>query len=152
MKKVLLINGPNINMLGKREKGIYGNVTYEELNNMLQAEAEENKIELEIFQSNHEGEIVDRIQDTPNKFQLIIINAGAFTHTSIAIRDALLAADVPFIEVHISNIYKREEFRQFSYLSDIAEGVIAGFGINSYLLSLKAAAELLTDDNESTGR
>ncbi len=143
MKKLLVVNGPNINMLGKREASIYGSFTYEELNQKLRNSANKNGIELEIFQSNHEGEIVDKLQSASGNFQMILINAGAFTHTSIAIRDALLAIGIPFIEVHISNVYKREEFRRQSYLSDIADGVIVGFGINSYLLAIDGAADLL---------
>ena len=143
MKKLLVVNGPNINMLGKREASVYGSFTYEELNEKLRDSANQNGLELEIFQSNHEGEIVDKLQSAAGNFQMIIINAGAFTHTSIAIRDALLAVAIPFLEVHISNVYKREEFRKQSYLSDIADVVIVGFGMNSYLLAMEGVNDLL---------
>jgi len=145
MKKTLLINGPNINMLGKREESLYGNISYEELTKELNKTASQCSINLEIFQSNHEGELVDKIQSAVNGVDAIIINAGAFTHTSIAIRDALLAVKIPFIEVHISNIQAREDFRKSSYLSDIASGVIFGFGLSSYTLALKGVAEIISD-------
>jgi len=148
MEKILIINGPNINMLGRREKDIYGDANYEELNEKLKENAGKLGMELDVFQSNHEGEIVDRIQTAVDEYPLIILNAGAFTHTSIAIRDALLAADIPFIEVHISNVFSREEFRQVSYLSDIAEGVIAGFGAYSYFLALDAASGFFASTEE----
>jgi len=148
MNKILIINGPNINMLGQREKDIYGDASYEELNEKLKENAGKLGMELDIFQSNHEGGIVDRIQTAADEYPLIILNAGAFTHTSIAIRDALLAVDIPFIEVHISNVFSREEFRQVSYLSDIAEGVIAGFGAYSYFLALDAASGFFASTEE----
>ena len=143
MKKVLLVNGPNINMLGTREQSIYGSTTYEELMNGMTEEAASLGIELEVYQSNHEGELVDKIQSARDDAKIILINAGAYTHTSVAVRDALLAVDIPVIEVHISNIYKREEFRHHSYISDIATGVIAGLGTNSYRLAIHAAADML---------
>jgi len=148
MNKILIINGPNINMLGQREKDIYGDASYEELNEKLKENAGKLGMDLDIFQSNHEGGIVDRIQTAADEYPLIILNAGAFTHTSIAIRDALLAVDIPFIEVHISNVFSREEFRQVSYLSDIAEGVIAGFGAYSYFLALDAASGFFASTEE----
>ena len=139
MKKILVIHGPNLNLLGSREPDRYGHVNLETLDNELVKKASETGFELSTFQSNIEGEIVDCIQNAKNSgIQHIIINAAAYTHTSIAIRDALLAVKIPFIEVHISNIYSRETFRQQSYLSDIAAGVICGFGINSYFLALAA--------------
>jgi len=145
MKNVLVINGPNINMLGSREESIYGKTGYEELVNILNSTAKEKNIELEVYQSNHEGELVDKIQAASGKFGVIIINAGAYTHTSVAVRDALLAVKIPIIETHISNIHKREEFRHKSYISDIAHGVIAGFGIHSYSLALDAAENILAE-------
>ncbi|MDH5543055.1 MAG: type II 3-dehydroquinate dehydratase [Nitrospinota bacterium] len=144
MKNVLVINGPNINLLGKREPSIYGSATYEDLCKDLLRDAKEKNLGLEIYQSNHEGEIVDKIQEASEKTDLIIINAGAYTHTSVAIRDALAAVSIPIIEVHISNIYKRENFRHHSYLSEIVSGIIAGFGTNSYFLALNAASRMLS--------
>ena len=144
MKNVLVINGPNINLLGKREPSIYGSATYEDLCKDLMRDAKEKNLSLEIFQSNHEGEIVDKIQEASENTDLIIINAGAYTHTSVAIRDALAAVSIPIIEVHISNIYKRENFRHHSYLSEIVSGIIAGFGTNSYFLALNAASRMLS--------
>jgi len=131
--KILVINGPNLNMLGKREKGIYGDMTLDDINAKI-VERSDGRCVLEFFQSNHEGEIIDMIQKTDADG--IIINAGAYTHTSVAIRDALLSVSKEFVEVHLSNVYKREDFRHKSYLSDVAKGVIAGFGEKSYLLAL----------------
>ncbi|SHG65975.1 3-dehydroquinate dehydratase [Thermosyntropha lipolytica DSM 11003] len=141
--KILVINGPNLNLLGIREPGIYGRKTLEEINEELRREAESQGVEIEFFQSNHEGEIVDKIHDCLNKVNIIIINAGAFTHYSIAIRDALQAVNIPAIEVHLSNIYKREEFRHKSVIADIAVGGIYGFGDLSYRLALEAALAFL---------
>lgn len=132
--KLLIINGPNLNMLGKREQSIYGETTLESINDMLMKRAD-GKAVLEFFQTNHEGDIVGMIHRTDADG--IIINAGAYTHTSIAIRDALLAVSKPFIEVHLSNVFAREEFRHVSYLSDIAKGVITGFGAMSYVFALE---------------
>ncbi|MGE4496677.1 MAG: type II 3-dehydroquinate dehydratase [Deferribacterales bacterium] len=133
--KLLVINGPNLNMLGRRESSHYGTLTLADINTKL-IEKADGRAELEFFQSNHEGAIIDRIQQTSG-FDGIIINAGAYTHTSIGIRDAFLAAKTPFVEVHLSNVYAREDFRHNSYLSDIAKGVIAGFGWMSYMLALE---------------
>lgn len=144
-KKVLVIHGPNLNMLGKREPEVYGRTTLEEINAKLNAGADKAGVGLEIFQSNHEGEIVSSIQDALGKFGAIIINPGAFTHTSVAIRDAIAAVGIPAVEVHLSNIYKREEFRHHSYISGVAAGQIAGFGAESYLLGLRAAVKLMGD-------
>lgn len=132
--KILVINGPNLNMLGKREKSIYGEMTLDSINDML-ARYADGKAIIEFFQSNHEGDIVGMIQRTDA--DAVIINAGAFTHTSIAIRDALLAVAKPFVEVHLSNVFAREDFRHKSYLSDVAKGVITGFGAKSYLFALE---------------
>jgi len=127
-------------MLGSREPEVYGSDTLASIDASMLEIASANKLELETFQSNLEGEIVDRIQQAAsNGIQIIIINPAAFTHTSIAIRDAFLASKIPFIEVHLSNVHAREDFRKHSYLSDIATGVISGFGKNSYLLALEAA-------------
>ncbi len=141
-KKTLVINGPNLNMLGKREPSIYGSLGYEALCEEIKKKGEALGLAVTIRQSNHEGELVDIIQNAPDEADVIVINPGAYTHTSIAIRDALLAAGLPVIEAHMSNIHKREEFRRKSYVSDIAVGVICGFGAQSYILALEAAATL----------
>jgi len=143
MSRVLIINGPNINLLGSREKDVYGAMSYDELCKKLESEAESLGDELSIFQSNHEGELVDRIQSAREEFDVIIINPGGYTHTSVAIRDALLAVDMPCIEIHISNVHKREEFRKHSYISDIADGVIAGLGTDGYFLALRGAQSVV---------
>ncbi len=137
--KVLILNGPNINFIGKREPEIYGSVDYYGLCSMLKEEASKIDIELEIFQSNIEGELINKLQSVYQKVDFIIANLGAYTHTSIALRDALLAVNIPFIEIHISNVFKREKFRHKSLFSDIAIGVIAGIGIYGYIAALHAA-------------
>lgn len=134
--KLLVINGPNLNMLGRRESTHYGTLTLTDINTKL-IEKADGRAEMEFFQSNHEGAIIDRIQQASG-FDGIILNAGAYTHTSIAIRDALLTVKIPFVEVHLSNVYAREDFRHKSYLSDIAKGVVAGFGWMSYILALES--------------
>jgi 3-dehydroquinate dehydratase-2 len=139
--KILIIHGPNLNLLGKRETDIYGNQSLDEINNSLKQLAKELKINLTIKQSNHEGEIVDLIQNS-NDFSAIVINPAAYTHTSIAIRDAIAAVSIPAVEVHLSNIHKREEFRQRSLIAPEARGQISGFGLHSYILGLRAAAYL----------
>ncbi len=133
---ILLINGPNLNLLGTREPEIYGNKTLEQIESDLTKIAKDKRIDLDCFQSNHEGEIVDKIQESVKYYQGILINAGGFTHTSVSIRDALVGSKIPFVELHISNIFKREEFRKESYLTDKAVGIISGFGITSYFLAL----------------
>lgn len=138
--KVLVLNGPNLNMLGVREPSVYGNMSYNEIENAIREYCKRKGIQVEIFQSNNEGELIDKIHNA-GSFDGIIINAGAYTHTSIAIRDALASIKLPFIEVHISNVYKRESFRHKSYLADLAIGVIAGFGLKSYLLAIDYFAE-----------
>ena len=141
MTHILVIHGPNLNLLGTREPEIYGADTLAEINQDLTRIASKKGIELQTFQSNSEGDIVACIQQARNdKVEFIIINPAAYTHTSIAIRDAFLATRLPFIEVHLSNVYAREDFRKHSYLSDLAVGVISGFGINSYRLALEAAS------------
>ncbi|TDJ29192.1 MAG: type II 3-dehydroquinate dehydratase [Gammaproteobacteria bacterium] len=140
MTKILVIHGPNLNLLGSREPEVYGSDTLASIDQALVKLAEQHSVSLETFQSNIEGEIVNRIhQAAANQNNFVIINPAAFTHTSVAIRDAFLATDLPFIEVHLSNVFSREEFRTHSYLSDIAKGVICGFGKNSYLLAFEAA-------------
>ncbi|HSW71146.1 MAG TPA: type II 3-dehydroquinate dehydratase [Gammaproteobacteria bacterium] len=143
MRKIAIINGPNLNLLGSREKNVYGNLSLAEVNQHLTQFAESLGFRLEFIQSNIEGELVNYIQQLKDRATAIIINAGAYTHTSIAIRDALLAVALPFIEVHLSNVDKREEFRKHSYLSDIASGVIYGFGPMGYELALQAAAKMV---------
>ncbi|MDY0132333.1 MAG: type II 3-dehydroquinate dehydratase [Desulforegulaceae bacterium] len=143
MKKLLVINGPNLNMLGKREPEIYGEQTLEEINSELKKISAELGIEISFFQSNHEGEIVSKLNQEFGKIDGLIINAAAYTHTSIAIRDAVLMHKIPVCEVHLSNIYKREKIRHKSYLSDISTGVICGFGSFGYQLALKALSRLI---------
>lgn len=142
LKKLLVIHGPNLNMLGKREPEVYGTLTLDEINGKLKDAAARAGTELTIEQSNHEGAIVDIIQQAAGRYGAIIINPGAYTHTSIAIRDAIAAVGIPVVEVHLSNIYKREEFRHHSYISGVAAGQVAGFGADSYLLGLRAALKL----------
>ncbi len=140
--KFLFINGPNINLLGKREPEIYGKVNYKDLVNIIKEKCEKLKIIPEIFQSNSESDLIEKIQESED-IDLIIANLGAYTHTSIAIRDALLAINKPVIEVHISNIFKREKFRHVSFIGDISVGIISGFGIYSYVLAIEAGINFL---------
>ena len=134
---LLIINGPNLNLVGKREPSIYGSQTLEDIQEELLNFAIELDAKLQFFQSNSEGEIIDCIQKSVGSIDGILINAGAYTHTSIALRDALLGVAIPFVEVHLSNIYSREEFRHKSFLSDKALGLVCGFGTNSYKLALE---------------
>ena len=144
MKKILVIHGPNLNLLGEREKNIYGKTTLKEINTQLQKIAKTLKVSLEIIQSNHEGEIVDFIGSAKkNGFKAILMNPAAYTHTSVAIRDAVAAVEIPTVEVHLSNIYARESFRQHSLIAPVASGQISGFGTNSYYLGLAAAVKLI---------
>jgi len=141
MTQILVIHGPNLNLLGTREPEVYGADTLAEIDQDLTRLAKQKRVTLQTFQSNSEGDIVDRIQQAgAEQVDFIIINPAAYTHTSVAIRDAFLATQIAFIEVHLSNVHAREEFRQHSYLSDLANGVICGFGIDSYRLALEAAA------------
>ena len=133
--KVLFINGPNLNMLGTREEDVYGSLTLDQINEKILSKVNELKIDTDFFQSNVEGNLVSKIQESSD-FDYIVINPAAFTHTSIAIRDALLSIKAKFIEVHLSNIYSREDFRHNSYVSSIAIGVISGFGFHGYLMAL----------------
>ena len=142
-KPVLVLNGPNLNMLGKRQPKIYGRETLADVEKACRAEAARLGLAVEFSQSNHEGVLVDLIQAAREKNSAIVINAGAYTHTSVALLDALNAAELPTVEVHISNIYKREAFRHHSYISPAAVGVIAGLGIQGYLVALQALARLL---------
>jgi 3-dehydroquinate dehydratase II len=142
-KPVLVLNGPNLNMLGKRQPQVYGRETLADVEKACRAEAVHLGLTVEFAQSNHEGVLVDLIQAARDKNSAIVINAGAYTHTSVALLDALNAAELPTVEVHISNIYKRESFRHHSYISPAAAGVIAGLGIQGYLVALQALARLL---------
>ncbi len=143
MKKILVIHGPNLNLLGDREVNLYGKVTLNEINEELKKLAKKAKVQLKIAQSNHEGEIVELIGESKGKFDAILINPAAYTHTSVAIRDAISAASVPCVEVHLSNIYQREEFRHNSLIAPVAKGQICGFGTMSYTLGLQAAIGLI---------
>lgn len=142
-KSVLVIHGPNLQLLGQREVEIYGKLTLEEINESLSAEAKGLKLQVDFFQSNHEGELLDVIGTARKKYGAIVINPAAYTHTSIALRDALLACALPCVEVHLSNIHKREEFRRNSVTAPACVGLISGFGKQSYVLGLRAAAALL---------
>lgn len=142
-KPVLVLNGPNLNMLGKRQPKIYGRETLADVEKACRAEAARLGLAIEFAQSNHEGVLVDLIQGAREKNSAIVINAGAYTHTSVALLDALNAAELPAVEVHISNIYRRESFRHHSYISPAAVGVIAGLGTQGYLMALQALARLL---------
>ena len=144
---IIIINGPNINLLGDRDKSIYGNENYKDLLNRCNSEAVKNKINIDFYQSNIEGELVTKIQESRKVYDGIIINAAAFTHTSVAIRDALSLFKKPCIELHISNIYKREEFRQKSLISDVVTGIICGLGSDGYILAINAMQELLKNGN-----
>lgn len=142
--KILVLHGPNLNLLGAREVSVYGKVTIKDINEALLTDAKELGLSLKIVQSNHEGKIVDLIGGARRKFDGILINPAAYTHTSVAIRDALLAANLPAVEVHLSNIYKREEFRQHSLTAPACVGQVAGFGKESYLLGLKALVHAIS--------
>ena len=148
MKKILVIHGPNLDLLGTREPQVYGKTSLAEINRSLKQSAKKSKISLTIAQSNHEGEIVDLIGDARGKFDMIIINPAAYTHTSIAIRDAIAASAVKTVEVHLSNIHAREEFRQTSLIAPVCIGQISGFGAQSYSLALLAAEALLKNRNK----
>ena len=144
MKKILVIHGPNLNLLGQREPDIYGRLTLEKINSMLKKEAKACKVSLVIKQSNHEGQIVDIIGGAKkNKFDGILINPAAYTHTSVAIRDAVAACGLSVVEIHLSNIHSREEFRHRSLISPVASGTILGFGAKSYTLGLAALLDLI---------
>ena len=136
MKHILIINGPNLNLLGKREPGVYGNQSFEDYFQVLKNKYPE--ATLEYFQSNHEGVLIDKIHETGFSYNGIVINAGAYTHTSVAIADAIRAVTTPVVEVHISNIHKREAFRHHSFLSEACKGCIVGFGLDSYRLAIES--------------
>ena len=144
----MVVHGPNLNLLGIREPQTYGSITLAQINQNLQQEAQRLQVSLSCLQSNHEGDLVDAIHQAQGKHQGIIINAGAYTHTSVAIRDALAGIDIPTVEVHLSNIYRRESFRHHSYIAAIAIGQISGFGANSYLLGLQALVNYLQSQRD----
>jgi 3-dehydroquinate dehydratase-2 len=145
VKKILVLHGPNLNLLGTRENEIYGDVTLAEINERIKKFAKEKGFMVETYQSNHEGELVTKIQEAKGNVDALVINPAAYTHTSIAIRDALAAVKIPAVEVHLSNIYRREEFRQKSLTAPIALGVVSGFGATSYLLGLQAIWEKISE-------
>ncbi|MBQ5398336.1 MAG: type II 3-dehydroquinate dehydratase [Ruminococcus sp.] len=143
MKKLLVLLGPNLNMVGVREKGIYGTETSDSINEQITSFAKEQGFEAEIFQSNHEGALIDKIHSAKDKFDGVVINAGALTHYSYALRDAIACVDIPFVEVHMSNIHAREEFRHTSVIAPVCRGQIAGFGKLSYNLAIIALKEMI---------
>ena len=138
MNKIIIVNGPNLNLLGEREKNQYGNFTLKDIEKNCEKFADKNEISLTLFQSNIEGELVEKIQDSRNSQHGLIVNAGGYTHTSVAIHDALKILKIPIIELHISNIYNREEFRHKSLISKVAKGIICGFGAEGYTMALNA--------------
>jgi len=141
-KKILILNGPNLNLLGTRQPEIYGKLTLAQIEKQLRTLAKELAVEIEFRQSNGEGELVTWIQQAAGKFAAIVINPAAYTHTSLAMRDAISAVGLPVVEIHLSNIHKREQFRHHSYIAEVAVGQIAGFGADSYLLGLRAAVNI----------
>lgn len=147
--KILVIHGPNLNLLGKREPEIYGKTTLQEIDSLLKKEADTLGVQVEFFQSNFEGEIVTKIQGAMGGFDGIVMNPAAYTHTSVAIRDAVASTGIPIVEVHLSNIYKREEFRKYSFVSGVAIGVISGFGADSYLLGLRGLVNSIKKNKDS---
>ena len=147
MNKIIILNGPNLNLLGEREKDQYGKITLKDIDANCKEFAKKNKIKLSLFQSNIEGEIVSQIQNSRKEQNGLIINAGGYTHTSVAIHDALKILQIPIIELHISNIYNREEFRHKSLISKVAKGIICGFGADGYLMSLQAMMKFLKNEN-----
>ena len=147
MDKIIILNGPNLNLLGEREKNQYGSFTLKDVEKSCKDYAIQNNIELSFFQSNVEGELVNQIQNARNSQDGLIINAGGYTHTSVAIHDALKILKIPIIELHISNIYNREEFRHKSLISSVAKGIICGFGTEGYVMSLNAMSKYLINEN-----
>jgi 3-dehydroquinate dehydratase II len=143
LESILLLNGPNLNLLGKREPGVYGATTLKDIESLLAADAQALQVQLTAFQSNHEGALIDAIHQSIDLHQGILINPGAYTHTSVAIRDAIAGVAIPTVEVHLSNIHRREEFRHHSYIAPVAIGQISGFGAESYRLGLRALVQHL---------
>jgi len=144
-KKILVLNGPNLNLLGKRQPEIYGTLTLAQIEERTRELAKELGVEIDFRQSNSEGELITWIQEAGTKFAAIVINPAAYTHTSLALRDAISAVGIATVEIHISNIHKREPFRHHSFIAEVAVGQIAGFGVDSYLLGLRAAADLIQE-------
>lgn len=144
--RIAVIHGPNLRLLGRREPDVYGSTTLDEVNARLQALAGEIGVDLEIFQSNHEGEILDHVEDAASRVHGFVVNAAALTHTSVALRDALVGVQVPFVEVHVSNTAAREGFRSRSLLAPVAAGVVFGFGVGSYLLGLRGLVDRLAGE------
>lgn len=138
MTSILILHGPNLNLLGLREPGIYGSASLSDVNQMLAQEAAQLQVEITTFQSNHEGALIDQIHAAMGRYQGLLMNPGGYTHTSVAIRDAIAGVNLPTVEVHLSNIHKREAFRHHSYIAPVAVGQISGFGVNSYRLGLHA--------------
>lgn len=149
MKKIFVINGPNLNLLGTREKDIYGTATLSDIASSVMKEAQALEMDVDFIQTNHEGEIIDKIHEARGKYDLVILNPGAYTHYSAAIRDAVKAVELPCIEVHLSNIYAREEFRSMSMIAPVCIGQISGFGANSYIMALHAASLILDASKKS---
>jgi 3-dehydroquinate dehydratase II len=144
---ILVLHGPNLNLLGQREPGIYGSLTLDDINRLLEAEGLKLQAKITTLQSNHEGVLLDTIHGALGQYQGIVINAGAYTHTSVALRDAIAAVNLPTVEVHLSNIYRREDFRHHSYIAPVVIGQISGFGVQSYLLGLQALVQHLRKDS-----
>ena len=147
MQKIIILNGPNLNLLGEREKDKYGNITLKDIENDCKVFAKKNNLNLSLFQSNIEGELVEKIQKSRKEQNGLIINAGGYTHTSVSIHDALKILKIPVIELHITNIYNREEFRHKSLISKVASGVICGFGTQGYIMALEAMKNNLENEN-----
>ena len=147
MKKIIILNGPNLNLLGERERKQYGSFTLKDIEKKCKDFADKNKLRVTLYQSNIEGELVDKIQTSRENQDGLIINAGGYTHTSVAIHDALKILKIPIIELHITNIYKREDFRHKSLISKVADGIICGLGVEGYTLALKASINLMKNEN-----
>ena len=147
MKKIIILNGPNLNLLGEREKSQYGSFTLKDIEKICDEFAKNNEIKLSIFQSNIEGELIEKIQKSRNDQDGLIINAGGYTHTSVAIHDALKILKIPIIELHISNIYNREDFRHKSLISKVANGIVCGFGAEGYIMALKSMKKFLKNED-----
>ena len=144
MVKVLIIHGPNLNLLGKRERSVYGDTSLDKINEVAVSHGSDIGLEVDIFQSNSEGDIIDAIHAAQDMYEGVVINPGAFTHSSYAIRDAIAAVDIPFVEVHLSNIHSREEFRKLSVTAPVCFGQISGFGLDSYILGLEALKRIIS--------